>query len=694
LAAVNLTVLLAYSMAGLWVFLLSREEGLTFEASFLAGFSFAFCGYLVGHQAMTGLLVNAAWFPAPFFVLRRLANRTSYGTTALGALIIVLLVLAGHPQLTFYAMFFSLLFAVYLAICGVAHGQRRPFVLAAGTMYLLGVVASTFQWLPTLELSTQTFREKLTYEAFANPASSFPTLATSLISTRLFHLFSDQASEAMLDLGLPVLLLGALGIILGARRCAFWIFLFGFGCILYVGAETPVYRLMFLVPGYNLFRIPSRNGIAVALALVMLAAHGLTAVQRRTGRSSLYLLLASPAVLIVLYYAGVHSMDQRIFDALWFDVQKAGRILPWTAGTLRNSFLPVAGLLTVVALSLLAMAFILVKWGRHRLTAYAMIVLAFGHFWSYRDWIFTATREQVEGSLARIATARRPSGSDFYRTACASSGNWISFLVKDPKLWHERYVEAQAPNFSLLDGSLSVCGYGPLIRREYSRLAGDMTTSGTFGRPDFFGSPAARLLGIRDVYLPKDGLGVAESALSPFNQQGGSAFAVKYHSGDALPLFWGVKTVERRSRKYFWTRLGSSQIDFSTTAFLTDPESPGLKPQYDLPTTVDVKRIAGNRVEVEVESQQPAFLASSQLGYPGWQASVDGQRVRLYEINALFLGLEIPPGRHRVHLRFLPGSLMGGLGLAGAAILLFGLAARRDLLRLNRKEASVEGQEL
>ena len=694
LAAVNLTVLFAYSMAGLWVFLLAREEGLTFESSFLAGFSFAFCGYLVGHQAMTGLLVNAAWFPAPFFVLRRLANRTSYGTIGLGALVITLLVLAGHPQLMFYSVFFSLIYAVYLALYGVPQKERRPFLLAAAAMFVLGVIFSAFQWMPTLELSTRTFRENLTYEVFAGPSSSFPTLLTSLISTRLFHLFSDQASEAMLDIGLPVLLLAALALIVARRRSAFWIFLFVFGCILYVGAHTPVYRLMFLIPGYNLFRLPSRNGIAIELALVMLAGHGLTAVQRKASPSSRYLVLGVPVILIVLYYAGVHSMDDRIYTALFSDVMKLRRMLPWTVETLRTSFLPISGLLAVVVVTLSAMGYLLLRWGRHRLTAYAMIVLAFGHFWSYRNWIFTATRDQVNGSLARIGATRPRDGAGFYRTAPAATENWLSFLAKDQKQWHERYAEASGPNFSLLSGDLSVSGYGPLIRRDYSRFAGEMTTSGTFGRVDFFGSRGLDMLGVKKVFVPKDGLGVPESALSSFARDGESEFTVVYKNSGAMPLFWGVKTVEARSRKYFWTRLGSGQIDFSSVAILTDSGAPRLRGQYGLPRVVEVKQVAGNRVELAVESDQPVFLASSQLSYPGWGATIDGQKAALHEINALFLGLEVPPGRHRVLLRFLPGSMLAGLGVAGGALLLLWFARHKNLLRLGSAKRAPQGEGL
>jgi uncharacterized membrane protein YfhO len=44
---------------------------------------------------------------------------------------------------------------------------------------------------------------------------------------------------------------------------------------------------------------------------------------------------------------------------------------------------------------------------------------------------------------------------------------------------------------------------------------------------------------------------------------------------------------------------------------------------------------------------------SSQKGFPPyWRLSVDGRRVDGFTANGLFLGLELPAGRHRVEGRF------------------------------------------
>jgi hypothetical protein len=95
---------------------------------------------------------------------------------------------------------------------------------------------------------------------------------------------------------------------------------------------------------------------------------------------------------------------------------------------------------------------------------------------------------------------------------------------------------------------------------------------------------------------------------------------------------------------------------------------------------IGVARYSPNEVILDVETDAPALLVLSDTFYPGWQATVDGLHVPIYRTNAVFRGVEVPPGRHRVTLRFRPGSLRIGLGMAmagGLMGLVLGVAGKR-----------------
>jgi hypothetical protein len=69
--------------------------------------------------------------------------------------------------------------------------------------------------------------------------------------------------------------------------------------------------------------------------------------------------------------------------------------------------------------------------------------------------------------------------------------------------------------------------------------------------------------------------------------------------------------------------------------------------------TVTAHESAPERFAVETDSPAPSLLVTSQKRFPPyWRAYVDGRQVESFAANGLFLGLEIPAGRHRVEGRF------------------------------------------
>jgi hypothetical protein len=70
--------------------------------------------------------------------------------------------------------------------------------------------------------------------------------------------------------------------------------------------------------------------------------------------------------------------------------------------------------------------------------------------------------------------------------------------------------------------------------------------------------------------------------------------------------------------------------------------------------TVQVQEYSANRVELLVTTTGRAFLASSEVLYPGWTASVNGTSSRLYMTNGAFRGLLLNPGTNRVVMTYWP----------------------------------------
>ena len=64
-----------------------------------------------------------------------------------------------------------------------------------------------------------------------------------------------------------------------------------------------------------------------------------------------------------------------------------------------------------------------------------------------------------------------------------------------------------------------------------------------------------------------------------------------------------------------------------------------------------------DRLEIEVDSDQPGIVMAHDIYYPGWVAEIDGRPARVLRANVLFRGVEVSEGHHVVVFRFEPFSL-------------------------------------
>ena len=88
--------------------------------------------------------------------------------------------------------------------------------------------------------------------------------------------------------------------------------------------------------------------------------------------------------------------------------------------------------------------------------------------------------------------------------------------------------------------------------------------------------------------------------------------------------------------------------------------------------TVKVVHHGTNTLTIAVAATSPGFLVLSELWYPGWRATVNGEIVSVMRTNAALRGLAIPAGESTVELWFTPDSWRAGLlaAIAGWVLLL------------------------
>jgi hypothetical protein len=158
----------------------------------------------------------------------------------------------------------------------------------------------------------------------------------------------------------------------------------------------------------------------------------------------------------------------------------------------------------------------------------------------------------------------------------------------------------------------------------------------------------------------------------------------------ALPRVWLVADAEAIDGEEALRRItGESEHPFDPkrTALLevTPNELPSL-PGGPISPDASARLLEEepNRLVIETQSATPALLVVSEVIYPGWVATVDGQKTPIHATDFILRGIGVPAGTHRVELRYTAPAARNGalisllsLGIIGA-LALWSIKNKRD----------------
>ncbi len=326
--AFNWSVLLHAALAAGFAAALARDVGAARGGALLGGIVFAFAGFFVVHVKHPDMSAAGTWVPLLLLLVERFARLGGVGRLVLLAAATAAMLLAGHPQIAYYA---CLVVAGWTVALAIGRGRTVPgescgptaLSLCGGVAYALVAAAmlAAPQLLPTRELNALgpragglSFEEatEWRYEwahllafvrphAFGDPgvleelphrdATGRPVLHPATHEPlSVLSGFRQAGGGKMLFwemtgyVGIVPLLLAAGCVV---RRVQRWRSA-GLGALLAVslllalGPGGGLFRLCWsVVPGFRYFRFPSRFLLFAGLALALLAALGWTALSAR-----------------------------------------------------------------------------------------------------------------------------------------------------------------------------------------------------------------------------------------------------------------------------------------------------------------------------------------------------------------------------------------------------------------------------
>ena len=117
-----------------------------------------------------------------------------------------------------------------------------------------------------------------------------------------------------------------------------------------------------------------------------------------------------------------------------------------------------------------------------------------------------------------------------------------------------------------------------------------------------------------------------------------------------LPLVTaGQKPVFLDDTNTLWT-FGRNEFDGTKMVFLPPDEKSLVTVSNQTTAEILNAKFSTQAVDIAVDAAEPSLVVVAQTYYHNWRAEIDGQPAPLLRANVAFQAVQVPAGKHQVHL--------------------------------------------
>ncbi len=670
-------LLVHYLLAGAAMYLLLRSFGIRAIVSLFGGALFMLLPNYVamGANGHGSQACAVAYMPLALLFARNLQiGRNRPRMAALLALALGLQMLRGHVQISYYTFLLVGLLFLFESIHLIREGEKAAFLknglfTASAVVAALGIAAVLI--LPVREYAAFSIRGGggggLDY-GYATGWSLHPKeMLTFLFPWSYgFGKASYWGAMPFTDypnyLGISVFAFSVIALFLAENRWKWFLFFAAvLATLLSFGRFWPLlYGPMFrYFPFFDKFRVPVMVLIVQQLAFVSLMALGVESFLDRYEKGTLpeflgsrslrWALIVAAILLVVTLVAGGAIEKNLTREAL--ATEKIQR--DWAAFGARAA----AGDLSMRFLLLLATVLVLFAGAARRILP-GTLALGIGLIALIEIW--TVDRAVVHPEKAwRVEDYRIIHGSDkrddYMRPDAA-----LRFLESDESFFRIFPAPAAPPgrwsystppfseNKFMISRIFSLGGYHAAKLENYQELMDVMFAS--FNR----GVVPVNILDMLNTkYILSTYQLFGDDSAFPLVFSGEGAFV--YENPGCLPraaLFENYRIVDHGRIPELLLSRG-----FDPGNELLLEEEPGIRPQSTEGSSIEITEYCLNGIKLEADIEKPCLLLLSEIYYPSWRATVDGEPVEILKADYCLRAIPLDAGSREIEFRFVSGVL-------------------------------------
>jgi len=666
---VQLHILLHFAIAAIGTFLLLRRLGASPPPAVFGSIAFVFCGSYLSLSSRLPLLFSISWLPLVLLLtLRFLENRSGPRLLALSSVMAMQFIL-GEPSVVIQTWGLIAGWAFFRAIRSSARkAECKRLAIGIGLAAVAALLLGTVQLLPAIDFARDTVRARSFDFRIVSSWSTPPVRLVELILPgvlrhtasangdaviRTIYTLRNDAYLIEIYAGAVVVLLALAGVFAGVRGR--WIFAGTMTAALIVamGDHTPVLKALYDAGIFSSIRFPEKFLLTVAFAIAVWGAlvfERLLAGDQRVARwafglavvwliLSILLLLNAPdgGALATRQYFEVNCVRAALATA-WLWMMRRG---PNNS----KAYIGVA----LLAVDLWFATLNAVPRARREFFNPPPLLERVERSQPYR--VFNEAAWLVwEGDAGSNQVLRLAQGSDF---------EWVVRNSLTPE------IPTEAGLATALEQDIDQTS---LKKMDDFREAMIGTRSAHVPGAD---EPYARMANVGWRVLPRE---LNEALRQQIQNDARHAMPVAIApSAVRVPRFSFAGRLERApDAGGFRFAVERNAADPSVAYVDADPFPPARG-------RVTAVHETANTATIDVITEGRAYLVASITGHRYWSATIDGRPATLLETNLAFHGLIVPPGRHRIEMRY-----RNPLVPIGAAISLLTLAALVFVERLRR----------
>ncbi len=565
-------------------------------------------GFLQGYPPLQLALLEAAiWLPFSILGLH-LATRTSiirYGWLLLSGFSLGLSWMAGHPQTSY---FLTLLVCAYWVFRVWRSPNRlKTTFLGIGLVGIITFGLVAVQLLPGLEYLILTSRSTFGYDAKGN---GFPFQdVLQFVFPNLLSLFSPLYS------GFAALLFAGLAVWKRPSTAWFWGGVFLVALLWSFGANSGFYPLLYQVlPGLRFFRGQERAAFLIANALAILAAMGFA------------------------------TFIQFVLSQQKQDITR---------------FLKVVG--AVAILSATFWLFVFSDWlGNAEVYGESFTRVSFSAVIIGATWILLRVLSHPQRPLILFSSVILLLTFDVFSVTMDADSNYDSTppteqISMSPPAVLQSVISADETDLYRVDGYRGLTdNYGSMYQimdmRGISPLF--LTSSYTIMDGDSYNPPAWELFAVRYVFSDWQELPVPTTIVDQGVDRWGPVNVHELTS--PRPFALALRQVEPvASDEEAYVQLRNPAFNLRTTLFIEDG-APSLETTTQSVDDVNIRTVSfePESMVFEITAEEAVYISISQVDYPGWKATLDGEPTPIYRAYGGLIAMRVDAGTHTLRLAY------------------------------------------